>query len=311
MKFWWVNHKQTYKEEVEGGYIWSPKTRADGGKNQAYINLTLTQPGDVVFSYAGGEIRAIGRVSAACSEAPKPDFGDAGANWSNMGWRVAIDWTRLNKGIAPKSHLDVIAPLLPHKHSPIQASTGNGNQGCYLAALSHDLGMFLVDLAEWPLGTSPDDVVSALADSTDEIEHQIRQSDVLTTTEKRQLVRSRRGQGLFRVRAIALGARCCLTGVDDVSLLTASHIKPWRDSTNQERLDGHNGLMLAPHVDRLFDRGLISFGASGEVIFISDAVRSVARQWHLQSQSLNRFTPAQEAYLSYHRERVFGRQDVA
>jgi putative restriction endonuclease len=311
MKFWWVNHKQTYKDEVDGGYIWSPKTRVDGGVNQTYINLTLTQIDDVVFSYAGGEIRAIGRVTAACVEAPKPDFGDAGANWSNLGWRVAIHWTRLNRPLAPKSYLHVIAPLLPHKHSPIQASTGNGNQGCYLAALSHDLGMFLVDLAEWPLGTSPDDVVSNLSDATDVLEKQIQQSNELTDTEKSQLVRSRRGQGLFRSRAIALSARCCLTGVADVSLLVASHIKPWRDATNQERLDGHNGLMLAPHVDRLFDRGLITFDSSGEVMFMSDTVRAVAAQWHLQHQSLNTFTSQQKAYLTYHREHVFGCTDRA
>ena len=24
-KYWWVNHKKTFKQEISGGYIWSPK----------------------------------------------------------------------------------------------------------------------------------------------------------------------------------------------------------------------------------------------------------------------------------------------
>ena len=58
IQYWWVNHKQTYKAELEGGYIWSPKENQNGARNQTYINLTLVRPGDVVVSYAGAEIRA-------------------------------------------------------------------------------------------------------------------------------------------------------------------------------------------------------------------------------------------------------------
>ena len=53
MGFWWVNHKQTFNQEIGGGYIWSPKEDKNGARNQAYINLTLTKVNDTVFSYAG------------------------------------------------------------------------------------------------------------------------------------------------------------------------------------------------------------------------------------------------------------------
>ena len=49
MKFWWVNQNQTYKHEVEGGYMWSPKTRADGAHNEFYVNMTKVKPGDIIF----------------------------------------------------------------------------------------------------------------------------------------------------------------------------------------------------------------------------------------------------------------------
>lgn len=84
MPYWWVNHKQTYSSEIEGGYIWSPKENSNGARNQTYINLTLTKPGDIVFSYADREIKAVGVVSSLYREQPKPsEFGKSGDSWAN------------------------------------------------------------------------------------------------------------------------------------------------------------------------------------------------------------------------------------
>jgi putative restriction endonuclease len=58
--------------------------------------------------------------------------------------------------------------------------------------------------------------------------------------------------------------RCCrITGVNNLAHLRASHCKPWRDSNNEERLHGENGLLLTPTIDHLFDRGFISFENAG------------------------------------------------
>ena len=61
MAFWWVNHKQTYRQETDGGYIWSPKTNANGARNTSYDNLARCQNGYVILSYAFGRISQIGR----------------------------------------------------------------------------------------------------------------------------------------------------------------------------------------------------------------------------------------------------------
>lgn len=71
MAYWWVNHKQTFSNEIEGGYIWSPKENSNGSRNQTYINLTLTRPGDIVFSYASGKIKAIGVVTSSWRESKR------------------------------------------------------------------------------------------------------------------------------------------------------------------------------------------------------------------------------------------------
>ena len=102
MAYWWVNHKQTYRQETDGGYIWSPKANANGARNVSYVNLSRCQRGDGVFSYANGRISQIGLVETGAVTAPKPpEFGTAGDNWSQ--------------------------PLLPERHSPISTSTGRGN----------------------------------------------------------------------------------------------------------------------------------------------------------------------------------------
>ena len=226
MALWWVNHKQTYSAEVGGGYIWSPMTNRNGSKNQTYINLTLTRPGDVVISYAGGLIKAIGLVAAPCSEKSKPsEFGSAGDSWSDIGWEVRSDWEPLEKPIRPKDHLELIAPLLPSKNSPLQPN-GNGNQSCYLAGISNELGDLLLSLAN---GVNPD-FADEIEQHQAELEGDAIEADIkastLEVTEKLQLSKARIGQGLFRSRLEMIEPACRVTGVTNKALLIASHINP-------------------------------------------------------------------------------------
>lgn len=88
----------------------------------------------------------------------------------------------------------------------------------------------------------------------DRIIIQIDSDKSLTKTERLQLIRARVGQGIYRERLIAnCGAICPISLVDDERLLKASHIKPWRFSSNEERLDPFNGFLLTPTYDLLFD----------------------------------------------------------
>ena len=81
-------------------------------------------------------------------------------------------------------------------------------------------------------------------------------------TERDALTKARIGQGRFRCdvsKVWGIGEVCALTGLAIPELLTASHVRPWRDSSNEQRLDPCNGLLLVAHADRLFDRNLLSF----------------------------------------------------
>lgn len=305
-RFWWVNHKQTYQAELEGGYIWSPTKNKNGARNQTYINLTLVRAGDVVISYAGGQIRAIGVATSVYTEQAKPEaFGQAGLNWSDTGWLVPIEWTELDKAVSPKDHITAITSLLPAKNSPLQAN-GNGNQGCYLASISPELGAFVLRLLN-SAGSAIIERVLELEDQVraDEAEREIQLNQELASTEREQLVRSRVGQGTFRLQVLDREKSCRLTGVSDKRFLIASHIKPWKDCSNAERLDGSNGLMLAPHVDKLFDRGWITFQDNGDLL-VADAAKEIVSAWGLTSSlNVGSFTLEQRRYLSHHRSVVY------
>ncbi len=306
MAFWWVNHKQTYSAEVGGGYIWSPKANRNGSKNQTYINLTLTRPGDVVISYAGGLIKAIGLVTTPCLEARKPsEFGNAGDAWSDTGWEVRIDWELLEKPIRPKDHLELIAPLLPSKNSPLQAN-GNGNQGCYLADISDELGKLVLSLAN---GVNPM-FVDAIEQHQTELEEDTAEADIIASTldatEKLQLVKSRRGQGIFRANLEKIEPACRVTGVTNKVLLIASHIKPWSECDNAERLDGNNGLLLSPHIDKLFDRGWITFSDAGDLLCSGPSIEQALQLWGIAlPRNVGAFRLKQAKFLTHHRDKIF------
>jgi predicted restriction endonuclease len=125
-------------------------------------------------------------------------------------------------------------------------------------------------------------------------------------TMRQQLVQSRVGQGLFRFNVLRLESACRVTGVKDPDFLIASHVKPWKVSDNSERLDGANGLMLAPHIDRLFDRGFISFSNDGSLLVSQKLPESVLKAWSITVPVIKKpLSPAQQVFMRYHCEHVF------
>ena len=308
MNFWWVNHKQTREHEVRGGYLWSPFRNANGRFNQTYENMRLTQPGDLVFSFANGQIGAIGRITEAATPSPKPsEFGPVGDYWSNEGWLVGVDFRPSPRTVRPQQHAATIAPMLPAIHSPIRAD-GRGNQGCYLAAIPDALGLLLLDLVGIedfaPMAIADVEPNSQVLADLDELAREPE----LKETVRIQLARARVGQGLFRRQVLLRERRCKVTGVEDQRLLIASHIKPWREASNAERLDGDNGLTLSPHVDALFDEFLLSFENEGRILVHPSLPRDVLERWSIDpSKSVERFRPGQAHFLEHHRH-LFARK---
>jgi hypothetical protein len=125
------------------------------------------------------------------------------------------------------------------------------------------------------------------------------------STDAERLVIQRIGQDIFRTALMDYWrARCPLTGITEPALLRASHIIPWADSTDEQRLNVHNGLLLSVLWDAAFDNGLVSFDDAGQPL-ASPGLSAAARQ----ALSLDAAPPLQglrgahKANLAEHRAR--------
>jgi len=149
-----------------------------------------------------------------------------------------------------------------------------------------DEGTFsLADYDETKLVLSPKDLITS--------------KDVITAI--------RIGQNQFRKKLILSLKKCPITRIDDVRVLTASHIKPWTQATNHERLDVSNGFLFSPTFDRLFDRGIISFSNDKNLLVSRSFSEKNLLRLNLRHNQIIQDLPiiGREAYLEYHRNKIF------
>ena len=260
--------------------------------------------GDVVFSHSKGAIRAVGVVTGEAIESPRPDFGSANAMWESDGWEVLVAWEILPEAINPRAYLDVLNNER-RKHLPMN-SDGKVNLS-YLFELPLDFGQALasgvvgIDLSQIGGGIENQEVEALVREAEEIVSDTAR-----TRTERKQLVAARLGQGVFKDNVAKIEPICRVTGVSERRHLIASHIKPWRESDNAERMSGANGLLLSPHVDHLFDRGFITFRDSGQLVLANDLSPEVASRWAIdRPQVVKPFRQSQAAFLDYHRDMIF------
>ncbi|UTV27223.1 HNH endonuclease [Photobacterium atrarenae] len=167
----------------------------------------------------------------------------------------------------------------------IRNNTGNGMYNAALNAYSR----FLADIAQVDLKQDVEDILEDKA---------------LSATEKSTLVSTRLGQGRFREQLVNYWhGHCAVTDYAETQMLVASHIKPWRDANNHERLNPYNGLLLLANLDKAFDLGFISFQDNGKVM--------IARQLEdpeglgIREDMAVNLHREHKQFLSHHRMEVF------
>lgn len=136
------------------------------------------------------------------------------------------------------------------------------------------------------------------------IEKEISQIDVVGK-ERETLIKVRVNQGVFRERLLERYRKCCLCGVSASEFLVASHIKPWCDCENEERLDINNGLLLCPNHDKLFDRGYISFDDDGQIIISTELSQTDSIFMNVNNDMHINMTEDNKKYMNYHRLNIF------
>jgi len=237
-----------------------------------------------------------------------------------LGWRVDVKFSYLQNRIKPADHIQLLLPLLPNKYSPLLAD-GRGSQSIYLVEISQTLFSAIRDLIGDEISQALNvsvAIIESSANATADVGEldawdgrlikEVDEDTSLNETSREAIIQARRGQGLFRQRVAAIEFCCRVTGVKNLEHLRASHSKPWRDSSNDERLDGENGLLLTPSIDHLFDRGFIGFDSAGELLVSPAADKDSLERMGVpvkQTLKVGAFSEGQRRYLKWHLEWIF------
>jgi putative restriction endonuclease len=311
-QYWWVNQSKVVSRGLMGDYLWTARDKR-GGPTDAAQNMLRVHTGDLIFAFSDGAVRGVGIALREAMEAARPhELGPTSRSTASVqGWYLPVRFFELALPLHPRAHIHVLKAVLPQTQSPLRSS-GARNPAVYLSAVSHAMANALRQLLAQQLEDVEAQIksaaVSELAD--DWVETSIVRRSDLNVEEKQQLIRARRGLGVFRRSLEKIESACRLTGLLDRRHLRACHIKPWSVSDDQEKIDGCNGLLLSPHIEHLFARGYISFSDEGDLLASRYLNPAILSSWNLRMpMKVGLFQPRQRLYLDYHRREVFDRPE--
>jgi len=290
MAYWWVSQNRTYKEERAGGYLWAPKRGENGVVFRHWSNMTLVRPGDIVFSYADQSIGAVGIASSAAYDSPQPT--EFKQQWQQDGYRVDVSYQEVSPAARVATFVDSLIAFLPDQHSPLTKNK-TGVQG-YLFAIPPKAGELICEKL-------------AMVAPVDQLIADAFQRTIPDETTRQALVKARVGQGRWRQDLLRFwSGQCAVTGLAIEPLLRASHVKPWRDSDNSERLDVHNGLLLGPAYDAAFDAGFITFNDDRTIVVSSQLPADQRSAAGIEATAtLRSLRDEHRAYLEHHRANIY------
>ncbi|HAE38751.1 MAG TPA: hypothetical protein DCG57_08945 [Candidatus Riflebacteria bacterium] len=160
--------------------------------------------------------------------------------------------------------------------------------------------------SEFIFSLSPAEVVAAESVVYETIDPNSHEYLSLHETDREQLTKARIGQDNFRKNLIRIWGKCSVTGVENLEFLNASHIKPWRISSNEERLNPHNGLLLNPALDTAFDKGFIGFDTIGKIVISGNLTHDDAEKMAINEDlRLRALYSGNQQFLAWHLEHCF------
>ena len=130
-------------------------------------------------------------------------------------------------------------------------------------------------------------------------------------TDIEKIVKTRVSQGSFRRLLLLEHHQCNLCDITTTSVLRASHIKEWSESSREERIDANNGLLLCANHDALFDRHQISFNPESGNICISNSINSEQRAALNLSDSFNlSMSDRMKSYMQIHYNKFIDKENL-
>jgi putative restriction endonuclease len=293
MRYWWLNYGDDMDGQIDGGYVALPLRDSVGASKSSWTRLKEVRAGDLLI---GCDEQTFVSIVAVLSEAERETLDTGGAK-SFPALIIDARHVELAKWIDLEHLAQRLGEHLEPGPRPWEREPGRFGE---LHALPDAAGMFMLEAADaldghTGHGVAGDAVVEALY------------AGELDEDTARALDEARAGQGSFRDNVMSLaGNRCCLSGLATPELLSVHHIKFWLSSTNDERLDPHNGLVLAPTYGVAFMSGLLSFDDEGQAL-ISELMEptDVARLGLRAVPGVVLRSERQRAYLAWHRAQIW------
>lgn len=164
--------------------------------------------------------------------------------------------------------------------------------------ISEGIGYELYQQVSAMLNDDIDEIIIAdIEDNADKLQ--------ILGKERETFIKARVNQSMFRERLLNKYDCCCLCKVSNPKFLIASHIKPWADSENDEKLDADNGFLLCPNHDALFDSGYISFDDNGTIMISEELGQVDSIFMNVDKNMKIRLSSKNKKYLEYHRNNIF------
>lgn len=259
MEFYWVNIGSTYRTVIDHRFLWAPiNSISPTGQEITRVhwdNVSEVKTGDIIFCYYNQRISFLARATADSYQNLKPhdrSFKD----WERIGYQVDVEIIDLDRAILRDDISAEFMLRFNHRTTPSLFKNNAEVNVIYMAHLPVDAGLFLLEAVGQ---------IKLLENSLID-QGNLDKKRILPTT-RDALVKARVGQGKFRSDLIKRwNGMCALTSLKTVDILIASHIDAWALCDNTARLDPDNGLLLAPHIDKLFDFGMISFTNDGRLL---------------------------------------------
>jgi hypothetical protein len=224
--------------------------------------------------------------------------------WNEEGFLVNLEYHELEIPVNVRDKFNEIFPLLPIKYSPFQQDA-NGNQG-YLYPCNEELAIKLLELiSELNIYQVSEEQLEFAIDDVRRTEHNTL-IPLIAETESEVKTKIRLGQQKVSKDLLPLWeGKCVLCGIDLPELLRSSHSIPWKDSTNEERLDPYNGILLCCNHDALYEKGLITFDGQGRLHISSVICDEDYLKYGLVSMAKIQIHSENKVYFKWHKKNIF------
>ncbi|MGO1060156.1 HNH endonuclease [Planococcus sp. FY231025] len=292
-----VMQGETYHEERNAGILWTPQIDKSGMVPHSWNRMKELQKGDHVFHYVKGEIVAISSIEEGCHKGGVP-------NRTKEAFIAGARYQELDFPLSVREHFSEIQPLLPLKYSPFQEDA-SGNSG-YLYPCNEELAMRILELISTQNFFSVEEEQLELAI---EVVRRTKHNPLLTMISEMELdikTKMRRGKAQFRKNLQTLWQEGCpLCGIAIEEAMTASYAKPWKDSTDAERLDPYNGILLCANHAALYTAGLIAFTGGGSLRVASRIPKQLYPVYGLAKGAKVPAAPEHAPYFRWHKRNIF------